>query len=127
MGDRYQLSDLLSFVAALFRSQGLGPEPARVVARGFIEADLMGFTTHGLAKVPNNLGWLRQGCHQIGGGAGNTCSASSHRQLGCPSVARSLGNAPCGDSRDEAGQVSGEFYPVGQKVPACGLPGVDPG
>jgi L-lactate dehydrogenase len=34
---------------------------AAVVARGFVEADLLGYPTHGLNRVAANLGWLRSG------------------------------------------------------------------
>jgi L-lactate dehydrogenase len=55
------VASLTDFAAALFERAGLPLERARVVGRGFLEADLLGFTTHGLAKVPNNLKWLASG------------------------------------------------------------------
>jgi L-lactate dehydrogenase len=61
MSDRYAISALTDFVEALFQAEGLQSATARVVTRGFVEADLLGFTTHGLAKVPDNLEWLRAG------------------------------------------------------------------
>ena len=39
----------------------VAPERARAVGSGFLEADLLGFVTHGLVKVPDNLRWLDAG------------------------------------------------------------------
>lgn len=61
MTDRYPPGALIDFVSALFRGAGLPEERAAVVARGFVEADLLGFTSHGLVKVPDNLDWLANG------------------------------------------------------------------
>ena len=55
---RYAADELLAFASALFAAHGLAPERARAVASGFLEADLLGFVTHGLVKVPDNLRWL---------------------------------------------------------------------
>jgi len=57
----YPLQPLLALVESLFQAEGLHQEQAQVVARGFLEADLLGFHTHGLARVPANLEWLRAG------------------------------------------------------------------
>lgn len=61
MNDRISADDLLAFSVALFQSEGLCPEMAEVVARGFIEAELLGFRSHGVVKIASNLAWLRQG------------------------------------------------------------------
>jgi L-lactate dehydrogenase len=58
---RYEASALLDFVADLFQAEGLPRERAEIVARGFLEADLLGFHSHGLVRVPANLGWLKAG------------------------------------------------------------------
>lgn len=61
MTDRYGAAALEDFAAELFQAQGLEAPRARALAATFVEADLLGFTTHGLARVPINLEWLRSG------------------------------------------------------------------
>jgi LDH2 family malate/lactate/ureidoglycolate dehydrogenase len=61
MSERYAAADLERFAAALFGATGLMPERARSMAHIFVEADLLGFTTHGLGRVPANLAWLASG------------------------------------------------------------------
>jgi L-lactate dehydrogenase len=51
---RWLTSDIL--VAA-----GLDRARADIVAQGFLEADLMGFSTHGLARIPANVQWIESG------------------------------------------------------------------
>jgi L-lactate dehydrogenase len=58
---RYDVRELLSFATTLFETSGLQRQPAEATARGFLEADLLGFVTHGLVKVPDNLRWLERG------------------------------------------------------------------
>jgi len=58
---------LEALAAALFTAAGLAPDRARIVARGFLEADLLGFTTHGLARVPDNVRWLESGATRAEG------------------------------------------------------------
>jgi len=60
-GERFGAADLERFAAALFAAAGLAEERARSMAHLFLEADLLGFTTHGLQRVPANLGWLASG------------------------------------------------------------------
>lgn len=67
MVERYEITGLQSFVEGLFRAGGLSAEMARVVSRGFLEADLLGFPSHGLSRVPVNLDWLREGRTETGG------------------------------------------------------------
>lgn len=64
---RYPADGLETLAAALFAAAGLAPERARIVARGFLEADLLGFTTHGLARVPDNVRWLQSGATRARG------------------------------------------------------------
>ena len=59
ISDRYEVAAILGFIEKLFTVEGLSEERARVVARGFLEADLLGFSSHGLAKIEDNLNWLR--------------------------------------------------------------------
>jgi len=61
MSERYSPDDLHAFTAALFVGAGLAGDRARVMATTFVEADLLGFTTHGLQRVPINLQWLEDG------------------------------------------------------------------
>lgn len=56
--ERYESTVLVDFAGALFRSAGLEEERAAVTARGFVEAELLGFPSHGLVKIPDNLRWL---------------------------------------------------------------------
>ncbi len=59
--------ELLGFAGSLFEGVGLEAGRAEIVARGFLEADLLGFSTHGLARVPANLGWLERGLSRARG------------------------------------------------------------
>ncbi len=61
MATTYSASDLREFSSRLFEHAGLAPERARVLAEVFLEADLMGFTTHGMNRVPHNIRWLLDG------------------------------------------------------------------
>jgi L-lactate dehydrogenase len=61
MVDRYRVADLETFVTALFSAAGLAGPRARALAHVFLEADLLGFSTHGLQRVPSNLHWLDTG------------------------------------------------------------------
>jgi LDH2 family malate/lactate/ureidoglycolate dehydrogenase len=61
MPDRYAAADLQRFATQLFVAGGLADERARSLAQVFLEADLLGFSTHGLQRVPSNLGWLAAG------------------------------------------------------------------
>ena len=55
MVHRYSHRDLTTCTAALFERAGLDSEIAHVVAEVLIEADLMGYDTHGLQFVPAYL------------------------------------------------------------------------
>jgi len=57
----YTADALQSFAQQLFQCAGLSSERAAVMARTFLEADLMGFNTHGLHRVASNLQWLEDG------------------------------------------------------------------
>ena len=67
MSDRYSYTSLLKFSSELFIATGLARERADVMARVFLEADLLGFTTHGMNRVASNLTWLRDGQSRITG------------------------------------------------------------
>jgi LDH2 family malate/lactate/ureidoglycolate dehydrogenase len=61
MPDRYSHASLIEFSTALFEAVGLDSERAGVMASVFLEADLLGFTTHGMNRVASNLDWLQKG------------------------------------------------------------------
>ena len=67
MSERVEYPRLVEFVTALFEAQGLSPEMASVVGGGFIEAELMGFRSHGVVKVAKNLAWLEAGATRASG------------------------------------------------------------
>lgn len=58
MSDKYSAKDLKDFASRLFISAGLPANRAEIMASVFLEADLLGFTTHGMNRVPSNLDWL---------------------------------------------------------------------
>ena len=57
----------LEFGAALFRAAGVDEPNACAMAQGFLDADLLGFHTHGFALLPMNLGWIRDGLTRVSG------------------------------------------------------------
>lgn len=67
MSDRFQYNDLIQFSTDLFIATGLAAERARVMASVFVEADLLGFTTHGMNRISSNLDWLQKGTSRISG------------------------------------------------------------
>lgn len=58
---RYDAEELGKLATALFVSSGLSAERSEVVARILLEADLLGFKTHGLKRLPTNLEWIDTG------------------------------------------------------------------
>ena len=67
MSKRYSHASLLEFGASLFRAAGLAPDRALTMASVFLEADLLGFTTHGMNRIPHNLRWLEEGSSRLDG------------------------------------------------------------
>lgn len=67
MSTRYPAQALKQFASDLFVSSGLARERADVMAETFLQADLMGFTTHGLNRVASNLKWLQSGESRLEG------------------------------------------------------------
>ncbi|MFD1218348.1 Ldh family oxidoreductase [Microbulbifer celer] len=61
MAERFRADALQAFARDVFASTGLDRERADTMAGVFLQADLMGFTTHGLNRVASNLGWLKSG------------------------------------------------------------------
>ncbi len=69
MPNLYSYTALMQFSSALFEAVGLDGERARVMASVFVEADLLGFTTHGMNRVASNLNWLQKGESRMDGEA----------------------------------------------------------
>ena len=61
MTRRYQYESLLEFGTALFEAVGLSSNRAATMGSVFLEGDLLGFTTHGMNRIPHNLAWLEEG------------------------------------------------------------------
>ncbi len=57
----YAAHALAQFVTELLAAAGLPKDRAAIAAGAFLEADLLGYTTHGLNRVPANLEWLTSG------------------------------------------------------------------
>lgn len=58
---RIEAGRLGDFVAAAFEAAGCSEEEARLVAAGLIDANLAGHDSHGVARLPRYLEWLRSG------------------------------------------------------------------
>lgn len=58
---RYRYTDLMDFSARLLECAGLAPECAQTVGSLFLEADLLGYSTHGMQRLPTNVEWLLSG------------------------------------------------------------------
>ncbi|MEM7561575.1 MAG: Ldh family oxidoreductase [Pseudomonadota bacterium] len=67
MSHRYDANILRSFATDLFEAAGHPRERAACLSDVFLEADLLGFTTHGLNRVSYNLRWLEQGTTRCDG------------------------------------------------------------
>lgn len=67
MQTRYDYDSLLNFGTALFKAAGLSQQRAETMASVFLEADLLGFTTHGMNRIAHNLRWLENGSSRIDG------------------------------------------------------------
>lgn len=58
---RYRSTDLMHFSTRLLERAGLARERAETVASLFLEADLLGYSTHGMQRLPTNVEWLLNG------------------------------------------------------------------
>ncbi|WP_444919525.1 Ldh family oxidoreductase [Microbulbifer sp. CnH-101-G] len=67
MSSCYPAAELRKFASALFQRVGLSKDRADVMANVFLQADLLGFTTHGLQRVVSNLAWLQSGESRLSG------------------------------------------------------------
>ncbi|MDR6757140.1 LDH2 family malate/lactate/ureidoglycolate dehydrogenase [Mycoplana sp. BE70] len=68
---RYRYTDLMEFSTRLLNRAGLAHERAETVGSLFLEADLLGYSTHGMQRLPTNIEWLlsgetrRDGVHEV--------------------------------------------------------------
>lgn len=67
MPTRYDYDSLLNFGTALFKAAGMSDRRAETMTGVFLEADLLGFSTHGMNRMPHNLRWLEDGSTRIDG------------------------------------------------------------
>ena len=67
MSKLYSYQSLLDFGTSLFEATGLSHQRARTMASVFLEADLLGFTTHGMNRISHNLQWLQDGVSRMQG------------------------------------------------------------
>lgn len=58
---KYEYEDLLAFSITLLERAGLNSDRARIVGSSFLEADLLGYSTHGMQRLPINIEWLLNG------------------------------------------------------------------
>jgi L-lactate dehydrogenase len=58
---RYRAEHLYQFTSRLLQKAGLPEAMATTTAQALLEADLLGFSTHGLMYLPANLEWLEKG------------------------------------------------------------------
>lgn len=58
---RVEVDRLQAFVAATFAAAGCSPGESEAVAAGLVDANLNGHDSHGVARVPRYLEWLRDG------------------------------------------------------------------
>lgn len=68
MSLRFPVDGLIDFGVAILRAAGLPEVPARAVAEGLVDGDLLGHTTHGLALLPGYAGELVSGAMEREGG-----------------------------------------------------------
>lgn len=62
-----EVASLRAFARDLLAAAGVGAEAAAAIAEGFLQADLLGFHTHGLLCLPQNLDWIRSGATRVSG------------------------------------------------------------
>ncbi|WP_119462871.1 Ldh family oxidoreductase [Rhodospirillaceae bacterium SYSU D60014] len=65
--ERYDVLAMTKLATRLLEKAGLSSVRAAAMAETFVEADLMGFTTHGLQRIPSNLQWLLDGSTRCDG------------------------------------------------------------
>ena len=75
--NRYRYSDLFNFATCLLERAGLSEERAKLVGMLFLEADLLGYSTHGMQRLPTNVEWLL---------SGETNKDGQHRVVGSTST-----------------------------------------
>ncbi|MEZ5830931.1 MAG: Ldh family oxidoreductase [Dongiaceae bacterium] len=63
----FDAAELTEFARMLLAHAGIGEEPAASVARGLVEADLLGHSTHGLALLADYLEEIAEGRMEVSG------------------------------------------------------------
>jgi len=58
--------ELLSFTTRVFAACGAPHEQAAIIADHLVTANLLGFDSHGVVRIPMYLGWVREGTLQPG-------------------------------------------------------------
>ena len=61
MTDRYRHTDLIACTATLFQRSGLDENIAQTVSEILVEAELLGYGTHGLQFVPAYIAGVESG------------------------------------------------------------------
>lgn len=61
MSHIFRYEKLLSFSDEVFRRAGLPEEMAARLSGFFLEADLLGFSTHGINRLNSNISWIEKG------------------------------------------------------------------
>lgn len=57
----FRYEKLLSFSNDIFRKAGLPDSMASRLSAFFLEADLLGFSTHGITRLSSNIAWIEKG------------------------------------------------------------------
>lgn len=65
MSQVFPYERLLSFSNEIFRKAGVSEEMAARLSSFFLEADLLGFSTHGLNRLSSNISWIEKGQTRI--------------------------------------------------------------
>jgi len=58
---RYPANILRTFTENIFVGYGVPPEEASIVAEQLVASNLMGLDSHGVVRIPQYVGWIRQG------------------------------------------------------------------
>lgn len=59
--------ELQKFAADVFKACGAPNDQASIIAEHLVNANLLGFDSHGVVRIPMYLGWVRDGVLQPGG------------------------------------------------------------
>lgn len=64
---RVAVSEMEDYAVSLLTCVGLEPDRADITAQVFVDAETLGFTTHGLLRLVDNLQWLTDGSTRADG------------------------------------------------------------